>query len=51
MKPFSNLNVGKSTLSFLLTSRTKLISFLGGIKLFTTASKKLKILLEGKGKH
>ena len=51
MKQFSNLHVGKSTLSFLLTSQTKLISFLGGIKLFTAATKKLKIILEGKGKH
>lgn len=48
MKQLENFNVDESTPNFLVTSWTKLISFLGGLKLFTAATKKLKIILEGK---
>lgn len=43
-----NFNVDESTLNFLVTSWTKLTYFLGRLKLFTAATKKLKIILEGK---
>lgn len=45
MKQLENLIVDESSPNFLVTSWTKLTSFLGGLKLFIAVIKTLKIIL------